>query len=388
MLRLFTRFILVILVILKWALALIVIITIVQHFITPVFQLKEGTRFTGPKWYNPYHNSRADWLKMNLHAHSKAWGGLTAGVNQNNEDIYTEYTRLGYDIIGISNYHDPQQIYFRGNKDSLTVYEYGYNLFKAHRLVVGYSKATFREVSLFHNVHDRQFILNEAYPDSKLMVIAHPQFGKGHEMEDFKKLCNYHLIEVLNHYRYSEGEWDTALSYGKAVFIIGNDDMHYLDQKGEVGVRYTQVDARENLSQTLEELKAGNAYGVSAPNQSCHIKLSSFLTDSFGLHVTFDVPADKIEFIGQGGLVKDSALHVASAQYAFRAEDSYIRVKAYKDDCTLYLNPCFRTEDGTRPVNECSPDIDWLATLGEKTGLLLALTGLVYLLIRIKIKIS
>lgn len=252
----------------KYFLALAIIITIIQHFITPVYQLKEGTKFKGDAIYNPYQNSKSDWLKMNLHGHSKAWGGLTNGMKQNNDDVIREYSKLGYDIIGISNYHDPQHIYFKGKPDSLTVYEYGINLFKAHRLVIGYHDAGFREVSLFHTIHDRQYILNQIYPKSKVLVIAHPQFGKGHEMNDFKYLSNYHLIEVLNHYRYSEGEWDLALSHGKPVFIIGNDDMHDLDKPGEVGVRYTMVDGKENLDQTFDELKKGNAYAVASDRKS------------------------------------------------------------------------------------------------------------------------
>lgn len=382
----FRIIILSILFILKWVLVLAFTITIIQHFITPVYTFKEGKKFEGELLYNPYHHSKASWLKMNLHAHSKAWGGITAGMQQNNEEIFEEYTRLGYDIIGISNYHDPQQIYFKGKKDSLTVYEYGINLFKAHRLVVGYNKAKFREVALFHTIHDRQYILSNVYPESNVLIIAHPQFGKGHEMEDFTKLSNYHLIEVLNHYRYSEGEWDLALSSGKPVFIIGNDDMHYLDKPGEVAVRYTMVDGKENLEQTFDELKIGNAYGVSSPDRFCNLILSSCLHEDLTMKVQFSDTADKIVFIGDGGIVKDSVLNTAQATYSFKSDDSYIRVIASKETCKLYLNPVFRTRDGILPKNEQEIAINWLFTIGEKLALLLLTFVLVWIIIRTPIK--
>lgn len=385
-LKMIKKLFLLILFILKWALAFIIIITIVQHFITPIYTFEEGKKFTGNVIHNPYHQSKFDWLKMNLHAHSKAWGGMTNGMNQNNDEVIEAYTQLKYDIIGISNYHDPQQIYFKGEPDSLTVYEYGYNLFKAHRLVVGYSKAKFREVSLFHTIHDRQFILSNSYPDSKVLIVAHPQFGKGHEMSDFSKLSNYHLIEVLNHYRYSEGEWDLALSHGKAVFIIGNDDMHDLKGTSEVGVRYTMVDAGENLSSSLDQLKLGNAYGVSVASQVCDIKLISYTLDSMQLQIAFSDTLDKIVCITDGGIVTDSVLHSSGIHFNFTPDISYMRIIAYKNDCKLYLNPSFRTTDGKLPSNEKVLAINWIATIGEKLILLLITAFLIWIIIRTPIK--
>lgn len=365
---------------------MVFIITIIQHFITPVYVFEEAKKFDGDVLYNPYQHSKAVWLKMNLHAHSKAWGGLTNGMKQNNDEVIREYTNLQYDIIGISNYHDPQQIYFKGKPDSLRVYEYGYNLFKAHRLVIGYGDAKFREVSLFHSIDDRQFILNSIYPDSKLLIIAHPEFGHGHKMDDFNKLTNYHLIEVLNHYRYSEGEWDLALSSGKPVFIIGNDDMHDLDKPGEVGVRYTMVDGKDNLDQTLDELKMGNAFAVSATDRICNLKLSSCEIDRMTINIKFSDTAEKIVFISDGGIVKDSVLNSTQAKYTLKNTESYVRVIASKQNCKLYLNPLFRTKDGTLPKNEQELQINWIATIVEKFVLILATILIIWVLIRTPIK--
>lgn len=370
----------------KYFLALAIIITIIQHFITPVYQFKEGNKFEGDVIYNPYQSSKADWLKMNLHAHSKAWGGLTNGMKQNNDDVIREYSNLGYDIIGISNYHDPQHIFFKGKPDSLTVYEYGINLFKAHRLVIGYNDAIFREVTLFHTIHDRQYILNSIYPNNKVLIIAHPQFGKGHEMNDFKYLSNYNLIEVLNHYRYSEGEWDLALSHGKPVFIIGNDDMHDLDKPGEVAVRYTMVDGKENLNLTFDELKLGNAYAVASPDRVCPLKLDSCKLDGKTLNVQFNEPADKILFIGDGGIVRDSALMTDHAAYTFTHDDTYIRTIATKSTCKVYLNPAFRTPDGNLPRNEQHIPIDWLGTIIEKILLFLLTLIVIRIIIKTPVK--
>lgn len=368
------------LLVLKYAIAFALIVAIIQHFITPVYNFPEGKKFEGNVLYNPYKDSKYEWLKMNMHAHSKAWGGLTDGKKQNNDEIIREYARLGYDIIGISNYHDPQRIYFKGAFDSLTIYEYGINLFKAHRLVIGYQPAKFREVMFFHTLHDRQYIINNTYPDCEVMIIAHPQFGKGHEMNDFKYLSNYHLIEVLNHYRYSEGEWDLALSNGKPVFIIGNDDMHDLTKPGEVAVRYTMVDGKENLLLTLEELKKGNAFAMASPEHNCVINLLSCKVEGMYINIELSDTADKIQFITDHGVVSDSIIHNRSASYTLRPDETYVRTIVFKGSCKLYTNPFFRTTDGVLPKNEQSFSIHWPATIAEKLGLILAM-GIVLLFI-------
>jgi hypothetical protein len=176
-----------ILIFIKWILVAGLFFAIAQHFITPIYKFNEPKKFAGNVIYNPYQNDSGVWLKMNLHAHARAWGGMTDGKKQNVQDIIQTYKQMNYDIIGVSNYHDPQSIWFKGNEDSLKVYEYGFNLFKAHRLVVGTKPVSFREVSLFHNIHDRQYLLNELHKENELVIIAHPEFGHGHPLSDFDK---------------------------------------------------------------------------------------------------------------------------------------------------------------------------------------------------------
>ena len=102
----------------------------------PVYEFEEGGSFGGEKIYNPYQGTDSlPWLRANLHAHTKSWGGLTNGQGSEVQ-LRAVYDTLGYDVVGISNYHHFSD---KGWKDSIgfNLYEHGYGLLKNHYLVVG-----------------------------------------------------------------------------------------------------------------------------------------------------------------------------------------------------------------------------------------------------------
>jgi hypothetical protein len=170
----------------------------------------------------------------------------------------------------------------------------------------------------------------------------------------------------LNHYRYSEKQWDLALSTGHPVFIIGNDDMHDLNKAGEVGVRYTMVNSRNDLNKCLDELKKGNAYAVADPDHNCDLRLISCTNKENEIHLKLNIPADKILSISDGGLVRDSVVNVDTAQFIISNSDSYLRFVVFKENCRLYLNPFIRMEAGIPLSNVQNPEINWVLTLAEK----------------------
>ncbi|MEO6190478.1 MAG: hypothetical protein ABIO44_09145, partial [Saprospiraceae bacterium] len=168
--------------------------------------------------------------------------------------------------------------------------------------------------------------------------------------------------------------------------LLANDDMHDLTKPNEFCVRYTMVDTKIDLTSTLQELQIGNAYGVSDPTRVNSMKLKSCLVDSLTKKVLFTEIADTINFIGKGGSIVKTILHDSTAQYTFNASDPYIRIESKKEDCSLYLNPIIRSQDGLIPLNLGKCHINWFATIIEKIKLCIFTFFLILLLYKIRYK--
>ena len=112
-------------------------IAAIEYLWTPVYDFPAALPFRGAHWYNPYATvaPAAHWLKANFHAHTRAWGGLTNG-HQTAGEITNTYRALGYDVIGISNYHRIDDT-FAAESSYMPSYEYGYSVRKTHRLAIG-----------------------------------------------------------------------------------------------------------------------------------------------------------------------------------------------------------------------------------------------------------
>ncbi len=83
-----------------------------------------------------------------------------------------------------------------------------------------------KDYPLFQTIHNKQHIINLLKKSSELVYIAHPKLWNGYPIEEIELLSNYDGIEVLNNYGKSIKHWDAALSPGKYVTILGNDDAH------------------------------------------------------------------------------------------------------------------------------------------------------------------
>lgn len=362
--------------VLLFLLWLALLLSVIQHIQSRRYVFAPPQPFTGNHLYNPYAGADTVWQQCNFHAHTHAWGGLTDGRSNEAPDLLEKYRQMGYDVACISDYHsiNPQQDMATGY--FIPVYEHGYNLFKAHRLVLGTNKVSFFDISLWHNLHDRQYILEQLLPDAKVLAVAHPKFGGGHRLEDFEKLTGYHLMEVLNHYRLSDKYWDVALSAGKPVWIIGNDDNHNITKPDETGVKWTMIAANHLQTDTLlEHLKRGFAYGVAGKNGQNDIYLKQVRTDSLTLTIETNVPALEIKLIGQNGQPKMLVYNTSAATYAFAPNDTYIRAEISSPACKLYLNPVIRYNGIQQPENKFTAQYNPAATLLMRVAMLLLLAA-------------
>lgn len=351
------------LVILLHIITIFLIITI-EYILCPVYRFNKPTPFSGNYIYNPYQNIDFQyWKKANFQVQSYAWLGITAGSGNSNEAIYETFQNQWYDIIATSDY---QKInWFRvGKPGYVAVYEHGYGIQKTHQVLIGARNVLWTDYPIFQTLHNKQHILNLLRNGSDLTYLAHPRFRHGYKPEDLIYLSNYTGIEVLNNYRTSPAHWDSALSAGNYVTLLGDDDTHDISNPDEVGHHCTFINsAGTDQEEIVKALKEGRSYGakINRPNgesfeakrertrtlpriKTIHVRKDTLL-------VKTDSVAKEIRFIGQGGKILASGVNSDSAIYSIKTSDTYIRTEIeYSNGITYYLNPVCRTSTDQPPV--------------------------------------
>lgn len=353
-------------------------LVILTSIFVPYYSFDEPKPFSGSYYNNPYHNMNPNnWIQANFHAHTRQFGGLTNGRVNTNEMVDSVYKALGFDHVGLSDYNKIN--YFDSlNPGFIPAYEHGYGIFKIHQLCIGAKKVRKLDFFAFQNLSMKQHTLNRLEKQTRLAIPAHPSFvKKGYLVEDMKYLSNYKLMEVLNGFRISTAHWDTALSNGHLVYLIGNDDSHDVTDITDVATRFTMINAAENeADQLLSALENGNAVGVDFPikrDESLEQKVKRLKKDlpyikqvelnGDTLSISASKQISKAKFIGQEGKELNSQNNVMTASYVIRPEDCYVRTELYfKNGTTLYLNPITRHETGD-VVKQRLDHINWFKTI-------------------------
>ena len=269
------------------------------------------------------------------------------------------YSVLGFHHVGISDYN---KINFYDSLDPsfIPAYEHGYGIFKIHQLCICAEKVRRLDYFAFQNLSMKQHTLNRLEKQTRLAIPAHPSFvKKGYLVEDMKYLSNYKLMEVLNGFRISTAHWDSALSNGHLVYLIGNDDSHDVTDITDVATRFTMINAPENeAEQLLCALEKGIAVGVDFPvkvDETLEQKTERLRKDlpfikqvelkNETLLISASKQIRKIKFIGQNGKELDVQKDKKTAMYVIQPEDNYVRCELnFKGGATLYLNPITRHE--------------------------------------------
>lgn len=337
--------------------SLLVWTAIVQYFFCPRFEFAKPSPFRGSHLYNPYQNiDSTKWIKCNFHAHSNAWRGFTNGEGDP-YDIWQAYDSLGYGVHLVSDYHKID-FSFEYKENFIAAYEHGYNVQKAHYLVLGNSSIGWRDFIFHQLTSNKQRTLNELSREGSLVIISHPKVRDGFTDDDLRHLSNYHYIEALSSYANSVEKWDVALSAGKAVFASASDDIHNVFNFQNVGRYCTWVNASNNGDGILKAMKQGASYAMAVStlpqedNRSRVLRLQKNLPRLIRLSVvdsiiqaSFNQPAT-IVFTGQQGVELARSGPSRSASYRVRPNDSFVRTTAtFADGTTIYLNPVFRYQD-------------------------------------------
>lgn len=337
-----------------------VIVAVLALLVTAPLALLPAYRFPAPKpflgktWRNPYAGVSGPFHRVNLHAHSRAWGGLTAGTHSPLE-MAQAYARLGYGAAAISNYHQIASV-----EDSplplVPAYEHGLNVTKSHRLVLGAERAVLLDFPLSTRSM-RQWIL-ELLRETGVVALNHPSLRDGHSCRDLEALTGYQLVEVHNAYAVSLHEWDCALSAGRLAWAVGNDDAHSARDES-IGVAWNMVATRElSARAVIDAVASGRSYVVRGERSQLDAELIGLERDGDEFVVRLTGPA-RIEWRTDGGVLRHAEDGVSSSRFTPHFTDHYVRVVVRTPRTELVLNPVVRQGAWTAPV----ATVDWPVTL-------------------------
>ena len=297
---------------------------------TALHDLPPAAPFAGDRWYNPYGElapAPARWLQANFHAHSRAWGGVTEG-DQSPDAVVGAYRALGYDVIALSNYH---ALPSADDTAVFPVYEHGWNIAKAHRLVIGAREVSWRDYPLGQHVQHQQDLLTRLRTDGAVVAIAHPAMRNGHPVSAFRELAGYDALEVLNHFLPpAEAHWDAALTSGRAAWILANDDTHDIRGLGETGVHWTLVHAASSsVPHVTDAIRTGRTIGVRGRAGRTALQFLDLDMRGDTMELRVRGPIDSVRVLGQAGAAR---LAAAADTLPWRGDTLVVRVVAAPDD--------------------------------------------------------
>jgi hypothetical protein len=336
------------------------------YLVAPVYRFPAAVPFSGSTFLNPYAELTGTWQRANLHAHGSAWMGLTNG-RQSSEAVVRRYKSLGYSVAGVSNY---QQIAAFSGVPTLPLYEHGYSLSKTHQLAIGAREVQWFDFPLFQSLSHKQYVIDKIAATADLVALAHPDSREAYSRSDLTQLTGYHLIEIANGPHRSEEEWDAALSSGRAVWAIGNDDTHDLANRGRTAVSWTMIDAASvDTEDIVAALRKGRSYAVARTNEGAsnvETVVADVAFDHGRLAVSVSGDPSTFVFIGQNGVIRDKVQDARHATYDFAEGDTYIRTVIHSPRTTMYLNPVSRSHGPERAVSRAT--VNGAATWSTRAG--------------------
>lgn len=343
----------------------------------PVYDFPPEAAFSGTHLLNPYESVAHPWQRANFHAHGRPWGALTNG-RQPDADIVRTYESFGYSVAGVSNY---QHIAAAHGVPTIPIYEHGYNVVKRHQLAIGARSVTWFDFPLWQTLSNQQYVIDRVAATADLVALAHPYSRDAYALDDLRKLTGYQLIEVANGPFLFEDSWDAALSAGRLVWGLGDDDTHDLNDPRRTAVAWTMINARSHETEDIvEALRAGRAYAVVRTNDSAsaiETRLARLIIRDGTLNVTCEGDPSTFIFVGQDGAVKKTVEDVTEASYQFANDDSYIRTVIRSPRTTMFLNPVRRHDGQNTPL--LSAQVDVPGTWLFRGGLVLVFVALALL---------
>jgi hypothetical protein len=222
--------------------------------------------------------------------------------------------------------------------------------------VLGSNQVQWLDYLFQQSAHNKQHVLNHLYGPDNAVILNHPALKNGYTTEDLTQLTNYDCMEVLNPSVTSTAQWDAALSAGKRVFIVGDDDIHDVISKKRLGTRCTFVNVRNNSArEVIHALKTGQSYGVIVGENQRHDgipQLQSLTVRHDTIQALMTQPANEVIITGQNGKVLALGRHTDRVSYRITPDDRYARLTfKYANGTEILLNPVFFTpKNGYQPM--------------------------------------
>ncbi len=369
--------------IIKTLAVVLLVFCTVCYYQTVIFDFAESKPFTGNSFYNPYTNWDPDnQVKANFHAHSKAWLGLTNGANSDQE-LKSFYTKAGYKVAAISNYHKAEDIASE-NLIDFPVYEHGYNILKSHRLALGTRKLSHLDYPFWQNRSHKQLLINNIKENDGLVALAHPNLRSGYNYKDMALLEGYDFVEVLSNYANAISYWDEALKHGKAVWCMANDDSHSITNQrtGEFyNVLSTDLITSSEIRKVLLE---GNFVSVRKPEAELEIRLNQLKVNNDSLEYDFEGELDQLRVIADGKTIQS---HSKSAGVIFlKDEYSYVRLEATKGEQVVLTNPVIRSKSRAKPWQESTVKVNGTLTFFYRIYVLFFSVSILFLLFKKRVR--
>jgi hypothetical protein len=351
----------------KSALTVLALVLVLPYACAPVYRFADARPFAGSAIYDPYASAAPlAWKRANLHAHGRAWLGLTS-AKQTDAEVAAAYLAHGYDVAVISDYQHiaPPSV------SSIPAYEHGYNVGKHHQLGLGATRVAWFDLPLWQGTHQKQYVINQVAAHSALVAINHPAALQGYAYGDdeLAELSGYQLIEAINGRFTTESSWDAALSAGRPVWVIGDDDTHDVTQPDRFAVAWNMIGAASSAPDAIiAALRAGRAYAVlNTSDAGTQPTVTRAEVRDGVLTVATDASDAEFTFIGQAGDVKRTVDHASEASYTIAPNDTYVRTRVKTSTHTLFLNPVVRYDGRALPAPQAT--IDPLATWAMRLGI-------------------
>jgi hypothetical protein len=187
--------------------------------------------------------------------------------------------------------------------------------------------------------------------------INHPNFGWALTADDLVRVENAQLVEIWNGHPQvnnlggggspsAESMWDTALTAGKRLFAIADDDAHHFKpehladpasaapNRGWIYVRAPKLTEAD----ILDAIRRGDFYASNGVELTDIAATSSSLTVSIKA-TTFS--RYRTEFIGAGGKVLAEST-TNPAVYQFKGDEKYVRARVIESNAKMaWTQPIF-----------------------------------------------
>ncbi len=318
--------------------------------------------------YFPYETNDSNWFKANFHAHSDEL--LFYYERHPPELIRSLYKSYNYDIITISDYNTLTD---RNFKNSIQVYEWGFNILKRHFLIFEPKKIIPDFFPLFSSIQNLQWIINHLKETSNFIVLNHPKLRNAYQLKDILELQGFQAIEVFTPFGDSIDLWDQILTNHKPVFAFSSDDLHYFSDEildnlsvrepilkkiyrklailktkigGEAFQRYLLIQAKSlDKNDIINSLCKGNFVAIKQffPNMNFSYQIEYIKTDSKIFKIQFRHTVQKIMFKTSHNKILREIYNSDHASFELESlMEPFLRIEVVDIRGILLTNPVFR----------------------------------------------